>query len=42
MKANAPKRIVFNDAVDLLTGGETAEAGKGVQMPPGGEYKTIP
>lgn len=34
MKANAPKRKVFNDAVDLLTGGETAAAGKGVQMLP--------
>lgn len=32
MKANAPKRKVFNDAVDLLTGGEPAAAGKGVQM----------
>ena len=34
MKANAPKRKVFNDAVDLLTGGEPATAGKGVQMLP--------
>lgn len=34
MKANAPKRKVFNDAVDLLTGGEPAAAGKGVQMLP--------
>ena len=29
MKANAPKRKVFNDAVDMLTGGEPAAAGKG-------------
>lgn len=34
MKANAPKRKVFNDAVDMLTGGEPAAAGKGVQMLP--------
>lgn len=34
MKANAPKRKVFNDAVDLLTGGNPAAAGKGVQMLP--------
>ena len=34
MKANASKRKVFNDAVDLLTGGEPAAAGKGVQMLP--------
>lgn len=34
MKANAPKRKVFNDAVDLLTGGEPAAAGKGVRMLP--------
>lgn len=34
MKANAPKRKVFNDAVDLLTGGEPAAAasGNGIQM----------
>ena len=34
MKANAPTRKVFNDAVDMLTGGEPAAAGKGVQMLP--------
>lgn len=34
MKANAPKRKVFNDAVDMLTGGEPAAVGKGVQMLP--------
>ena len=34
MKANAPKRKVFNDAVDLLTGGEPVAAGNGVQMLP--------
>lgn len=34
MKANAPKRKVFNDAVDMLTGGEPAAAGKGVRMLP--------
>lgn len=34
MKADAPKRKVFNDAVDMLTGGEPAAAGKGVQMLP--------
>lgn len=34
MKADAPKRKVFNDAVDLLTGGEPVAAGKGVQMLP--------
>ena len=34
MKANAPKRKVFNDAVDMLTGGEPVAAGKGVQMLP--------
>ena len=28
MKANAPKRKVFNDAVDLLTGGEPAAGGE--------------
>lgn len=31
MKANAPKRKVFNDAVDLLTGGEAAGA-DGIRM----------
>lgn len=39
MKADAPKRKVFNDAVDLLTGGEPAAAGKGVQMLPVGSIK---
>ena len=34
MKANAPKRKVFNDAVDMLTGGEPVAAGKGVRMLP--------
>lgn len=34
MKANAPKRKVFNDAVDMLTGGEPAASGKGVHMLP--------
>ncbi len=34
MKADAPKRKVFHDAVDLLTGGEPAAAGKGVRMLP--------
>lgn len=36
MKANAPKRKVFQDAVDLLTGCEPAETGSGnhVQMLP--------
>lgn len=34
MKANTPKRKMFNDAVDLLTGGEPAAAasGNGIQM----------
>lgn len=33
MKANAPKRKVFNDAVDLLTGGETVGTdGNGIRM----------
>ena len=34
MKANAPRRKVFCDAVDLLTGAETAVPGSGVQMLP--------
>ena len=34
MRANAPKRKVFNDAVDLLTGEEPVAAGKWVQMLP--------
>ena len=35
MKANAPKRKVFQDAVDLLTGGEPAAvSGNDIRMLP--------
>lgn len=32
MKADAPKRKIFNDAVDLLSTGEQAPCGSGVEM----------
>ena len=32
MKADAPKRKIFNDAVDLLSTGEQAATGSGVEM----------
>lgn len=32
MKADAPKRKIFNDAVDLLSNGEQAVTGSGVEM----------
>ena len=32
MKADAPKRKIFNDAVDLLSNGEQAANGSGVDM----------
>ena len=32
MKVDAPKRKIFNDAVDLLSTGEQAPCGSGVEM----------
>lgn len=32
MKTDAPKRKIFNDAVDLLSPGENAPCGSGVEM----------
>ena len=32
MKADVPKRKIFNDAVDLLSTGEQAPSGSGVEM----------
>ncbi len=32
MKADAPKRRIFNDAVDLLSTGEQVPCGSGVDM----------
>lgn len=39
MKANAPKRKMFNDAVDMLTGVEPVSADGGIRMIPVGEIK---
>lgn len=32
MKADVPKRKIFNDAVDLLSNGEQTATGSGVEM----------
>ena len=32
MKADAPKRKIFNDAIDLLSTGEQVSCGSGVEM----------